>query len=110
MWSLLRGGQLCNLKFRRQHPIGPYYADFACVSSRLVVEIDGACHDATIEQDFEREKYLTQEQWKVVRFSADDVERDAEAVVHAIARELGLAYEFSKRAATGSGSHFIDGR
>lgn len=41
LWSTLRRKQLCGMKFRRQHPIEPYLADFACVSKRLVVELDG---------------------------------------------------------------------
>ena len=41
LWNILRTRQLCGLKFRRQHPIGPYVVDFACVEKHLVVEIDG---------------------------------------------------------------------
>ena len=55
MWSVLRSKQVCGLKFRRQHPIGPYFADFACVSKKLVVEIDGSSHDLTAATDFARE-------------------------------------------------------
>jgi len=42
LWSILRAKQVCGLKFRRQHPIGSYFADFACVSKKLVIEIDVA--------------------------------------------------------------------
>ena len=40
-WELVRAKRMVGVKFRRQHPIGPYFADFACVSKKLVVEIDG---------------------------------------------------------------------
>ncbi|HTT85199.1 MAG TPA: endonuclease domain-containing protein [Rhizomicrobium sp.] len=44
LWNALRGGQLQNLRFRRQHPVGPYILDFYCPSARLAVEVDGAVH------------------------------------------------------------------
>ncbi|MFT7639078.1 MAG: very-short-patch-repair endonuclease [Pirellulaceae bacterium] len=56
MWHAIRGKQLSGLKFRRQHPIGPYYADFACVTRKLVVELDGGYHDYQDESDLSRQK------------------------------------------------------
>jgi very-short-patch-repair endonuclease len=44
LWGMLRGRQLCGFKFRRQHPIGRYFADFACAEARIVVELDGGQH------------------------------------------------------------------
>src|SRR3546814_9258168 len=44
LWQHLRGGQLDGLKFRRQHPIPPYIADFCCVAVKLIVELDGSQH------------------------------------------------------------------
>jgi very-short-patch-repair endonuclease len=41
LWRHLRGRQLAGAKFRRQHPIGPYFVDFCCVEARLIVELDG---------------------------------------------------------------------
>ena len=46
VWSRLRGRQVGGYKFRRQVPIGPYFADFFCPLARLVVEIDGEGHEA----------------------------------------------------------------
>ena len=43
-WDLLRAHRMADLKFRRRHPVGPYFADFACVSRKLVIEIDRAAH------------------------------------------------------------------
>ena len=76
LWSILRARQLCGLKFRRQHPIGPWITDFACREKMLVVEIDGGYHDETVEEDLTRQKYLESLGWTVIRFTAEDVEQD----------------------------------
>jgi very-short-patch-repair endonuclease len=110
LWSILRGKQMCGLKFRRQHPIGPFIVDFACVSEKLVVEIDGDYHDYTIEQDMQRERYLGLQGWQVIRFSARDVEYDPEAISIGISSALGIEFEFSKRKGTGSGMMAADVR
>ncbi len=103
LWSILRAKQLCGLKFRRQHPIGPWIVDFACHEKMLVVEIDGGYHDDIVNVDLRRQRYLEALGWKVVRFTDKDVEDDAEAVARAIAAGLMLPYEFQRRKSTGSG-------
>ena len=103
LWSILRGKQICGLKFRQQHPIGPFIADFACVSHKLVIEIDGPSHDITIAADLSREGYLRSQGWTIIRFDNDDAKEDPEAVAKAIAIHLGLKYEFRRRMNTGSG-------
>ena len=69
LWSVLRGKQLCGMKFRRQHPVGPFFADFACVSRRLVVELDGGYHDSIQDNDIKRQQYHSEQGWKVLRFT-----------------------------------------
>ncbi|MGZ0168772.1 MAG: endonuclease domain-containing protein [Planctomycetales bacterium] len=108
LWSILRAKQLCGLKFRRQYPIGPWIADFACQSQMVVVEIDGGYHDVTSEEDLRREKHIRQLGWDIVRFTDKDVEEDAEAVARAIAQRLRLPYEFQKRNATGAGMNSVN--
>jgi leucyl-tRNA synthetase len=103
LWSILRGRQLCGLRFRRQHPILPWIADFACVEHRLVVEIDGGYHDVVVANDQKRQQDLEQRGWTVLRFTDKEVIEDAEVVVRAIALQLGLEYTFSPRKNTGSG-------
>ncbi|MEQ8179985.1 MAG: DUF559 domain-containing protein, partial [Amphiplicatus sp.] len=44
LWSFIRRQQLGGFKFRRQHTIGPYVADFACAEAKLVIELDGGQH------------------------------------------------------------------
>jgi very-short-patch-repair endonuclease len=82
LWSRLRDG-LGGVRFRRQHPIGPYIADFACVSSRLVIEIDGATHGSDQERahDSRRGAYLCSRSWQIIRVTNDDVYRSLDAVL-----------------------------
>jgi very-short-patch-repair endonuclease len=108
LWSVLRANQLCGLRFRRQHPIGPWITDFACPEKRFVVEIDGGYHDATVAEDIRRQEHLQQHGWTVIRFSDKDVEEDVEVVLRAIARELGLPYEFKRRQGGGSGMKSVN--
>ena len=108
LWSVLRARQLCGLKFRRQHPIGPWIADVACPQQMLVVEIDGGYHDKVVENDLQRQRPLESMGWKVIRFRDNDVAVDVEAVARAIARELNLEYAFRPRKATGSGLRRIN--
>jgi very-short-patch-repair endonuclease len=108
LWSVLRAKQLCGLKFRRQHPIEPWIADFACLEKMLVVEIDGGYHDNVVEDDVKRQRHLEALGWKVIRFTDKEVEEDIEAVARAITRELNLPYEFKRRTASGSGMKSIN--
>ncbi len=72
MWNVLKAKQLGGHKFVRQFPIGPYYADFACRSKRLVVEIDGSQHVDSI-YDRSRDKYMSDSGYSVLRFWSADV-------------------------------------
>ena len=90
IWTVLRAKRLAGLKFRRQHPIGPYFADFACVEKRIVIELDGGYHDFQYEKDRQRQRFLETEGWQVLRFGNDDVLPDVEAVAISIARQIGV--------------------
>lgn len=68
-WKFLRDRRLEGLKFRRQLPLGPYIADFACPSIRLIVELDGGVHGLRAESDAARDAWLTANGWTVMRFS-----------------------------------------
>ena len=82
LWQCLRGSRLGDLKFRRQHPIPPYVADFCCVERKLIVELDGSQHSPII--DAARTRYLETQGWHILRFWDHDVLRDTEAVADAI--------------------------
>ncbi len=85
LWEALRGRRT-GAKFRRQAPIGRYIADFACHEAALVVEIDGAHHDA--HQDALRDGWFEAQGWLVVRYGNPDVLWHLEAVVTSIRTHL----------------------
>jgi len=73
LWQHLRDRQLAGLKFRRQHPIAGFIADFYCAEQRLIVEIDGAVHDGQAESDAERSRLLELEGYRIIRFRNEEV-------------------------------------
>lgn len=80
--------QSYGVRFRRQHPIGPYIADFACVSRRLVIEIDGSQHKGGSGRDRSRDRYMTARGWTVLRFWSWDVVGNRERVLQTIGEAL----------------------
>jgi very-short-patch-repair endonuclease len=90
LWARLKNRGLHGAKFVRSEPIGPYFADFACRSAKLVVEIDGATHstDEEIAHDKRRTAFLEAKGYRVVRFSNQQVYENVEAVIDEISRAL----------------------
>lgn len=84
LWQQLRRKQLDGPKFRRQVPIEPFIADFACDECQLIVEVDGEQHNDAIEYDKERTAYLVEKGWRVIRFSAYDVMKHKDYVLRSI--------------------------
>jgi very-short-patch-repair endonuclease len=74
------------MRFRKQHPVGPFIADFACVRARLIVEIDGATHGTEAERryDARRDAFLRSRSWRVVRIPNMDVYERSDDVVSMI--------------------------
>jgi len=89
VWQIVRDRRL-GAKFRRQHPVEDYIADFACAEAKLIVEIDGRSHDAQQNYDAERDAALTAAGWRVLRVRDDDVLNDPGAVERVIRRALSL--------------------
>ena len=89
LWSRLRRGQMQSLRFRRQHPIGPYVADFACASLKLVVEVDGATHGTAQELAYDalRRRYFVSRGWREIRVANQDVYKSLDNVIDFIWRE-----------------------
>jgi len=75
LWQLLRGGKVDGLRFRRQHPIGPFVLDFYCAERKLAIEVDGLAHDNAerFEQDERRTMWLNNQGIQVIRFMASDI-------------------------------------
>ncbi len=88
LWEMVRGRKLAGLKFRRQHPVGRYIADFCCQEARLIVELDGTSHDAAErrETDAERDAYLRARGYTVLRFRNEAIFTNTRATLQQIAR------------------------
>lgn len=93
LWSVLRGRRLGGLKFRRQEPIGPCVVDFCCRETRLIVELDGMSHDDKQNRDAQRERWLKEQGYRIVRVTNWDVNEDLEAVARFIAQEAGVSID-----------------
>jgi very-short-patch-repair endonuclease len=76
LWKYLRDRRLGGLKFRRQHPIGPFVADFYCHDAKLVVEIDSGFHLGRQEEDARRTEWLESQGLAVIRTSASEISSD----------------------------------
>jgi very-short-patch-repair endonuclease len=90
LWGRLKNRGLQGVKFVRSAPIGPNFADFACRSAKLVVEIDGATHctDEELADDKRRTAFLQVEGYRVLRFTNAQVYENVAAVTDEIARVL----------------------
>ena len=93
LWKSLRGGRLDGLKFRRQHPVGRYFADFACESARLIIELDGGVHDQddTHLNDHVRQQEIEALGWFVLRFRNEQVTVALDTVLNAIRAQARTA-------------------
>jgi very-short-patch-repair endonuclease len=87
LWSALRSRRLQGFKFRRQHPLGNYILDFACIEHRLVIEADGGQHADNLA-DERRTAWLESQGWRVIRFWNNDILTNTEGVLDAILRIL----------------------
>jgi len=90
LWWRLRELAPKGAHFRRQATIGPYFTDFACHTTRLVIEIDGGQHNqgTQIKLDRKREAYLKRNGYRVLRFWNNDVRENIEGVLSIICDEL----------------------
>ena len=73
LWQFLSGKKLMNLKFRRQHLIGPFIVDFYSPEKKLIIEVDGGTHIDNHTYDMDREKYLKSKGYKILRFLNTEV-------------------------------------
>jgi very-short-patch-repair endonuclease len=86
LWRMLRQLPTYGTHFRRQVPIGPYVADFACLAARLVVELDGSQHsrDDHAARDKSRAEWLEREGYTVLRFWNNDLIHNPASVLESI--------------------------
>ena len=89
LWQAIRGTQL-GLKFRRQHPVENFIADFVCLDPKLVIEIDGGQHADDAAYDLERTKRIEMQGFKVIRFWNNEVLENLDGVLAKVVSVLAL--------------------
>jgi very-short-patch-repair endonuclease len=87
LWKGLRGEQL-GVKFRRQHPLANYIADFACLDPKLIVELDGSQHADHDSYDARRDEFFRAQGFTVLRFPTNEPLLNAVGVLTAILEQL----------------------
>ena len=90
LWEKLRNNQLGGLKFRRQHPVNIYIADFYCHKFKLIIELDGDYHDQEEQKqkDEVRTEVLRLNDLKIIRFKNEEVEQDINQVLITIKNKI----------------------
>jgi very-short-patch-repair endonuclease len=88
LWRSIRDKQIGGHRFRRQHPIGKYIADFACIEQMLVIELDGGQHQEQIAYDEQRTAFIQAQGWQVLRFWNNDVLSNSDGVLTTIMETL----------------------
>lgn len=90
LWNRLRNKSLNGHRFRRQHPIGKYIVDFACVREKFVIEVDGATHGELheIQYDERRTECLETQGWKIIRYGNDEIYKNIDDVLDDIYAHL----------------------
>jgi len=89
LWMHLRDG-INGFKFRRQHPVGNYIADFFCHKAKLIVELDGSVHnnEDVKNNDIQRQNDLQLLGYNIIRFNNDDVFKNVEKVIEQIQKKV----------------------
>ncbi|NRD24403.1 dihydropteroate synthase [Winogradskyella litoriviva] len=93
LWDVLRNKQLDDFKFRRQHIVGSYIADFICLKKGLIVEIDGLIHQLPENKasDEERTKWLNEQGYRVIRFTNDEILSNLDDVLERLKEALKVS-------------------
>ncbi len=98
LWRHLRMRQIRGIKFRRQHPVGKYILDFACLEKRIAVELDGSQHIENTEKDDVRTEWLAAQGWRVLRFWNNEIFLNVDGVLACIDAALQANLENVKTA------------
>ena len=103
LWENIRNRKINDCKFRRQHTIGGFIVDFVCMEKKLVLEVDGDYHldEEQKKYDDSRTQYLSDQGFKEIRFSNDEVLHDIQGVLDKIKKELGARSPLLRRGVRG---------
>jgi very-short-patch-repair endonuclease len=90
LWEQLRNSKVIGAKFRRQHPLDIFIADFYCHNKKLIIEIDGGYHDIPEQKEYDEGRtFLLEERgFRIIRFKNEEILNDIETVVLEIKRVL----------------------
>ena len=99
LWENLRNRRFVNHKFRRQHPLGPFIADFYCHFAKLVVGIDGEVHLAKESQEYDvmKNRSMKDQGITVLRFTIEAVKNNIELVLDTIGEYLVQSDSWNKQ-------------
>jgi very-short-patch-repair endonuclease len=97
LWSRIRRDQIDGLPFRKQVPIRPYIADFACLPIKLVIEVDGGQHDARKAQDDARTAWLESQGYRVLRFWNNEVLGNIDGVLAVVVERCRSLRQSSRK-------------
>jgi len=106
LWKILKNKQFEGFKFRRQHIIGKYIADFVCLKRRLIIELDGKIHQLpdNKEADAVRTEWLESQGFKVIRFTNEALIGDTENTLNTILKTLNNQAEIESQGLPPSGA------
>ncbi len=95
LWEFLKNKQLGGFKFRRQHPIHLFIADFYCHELRLIIELDGEYHNDKAQKlkDKERTDLLKSQNVSIIRFKNEEIENDIQKVLAEIKSFINSSQE-----------------
>jgi len=94
IWSYLRARRMLGLKFRRQHPLGPYIVDFICLREKIIIEIDGLVHKNQKAYDRKRDEWIGSKGYTVLRINNVDLEKDKEGFIEKLKGDLMRSAKF----------------
>jgi very-short-patch-repair endonuclease len=88
LWQKLRFWQVDGCKFRRQQPLGRYIVDFVCLQKRLIIELDGGQHAQQTDYDKDRDGWLRDQGFVVLRFWNNHVLNNSDGIMEVIVKNL----------------------
>jgi very-short-patch-repair endonuclease len=91
LWQKLKKLRKQGYHFRRQHPIEGFIVDFACLTQRLIIEVDGAQHQLpeNLKKDAQRDAQLQFRGYRILRFDNGDIRKHLDGVILEILAALG---------------------